>query len=293
MKIAFLACAETMPGSPTRRADAFEHDYQLGALRDGLAGSGAEVIDLDWRGPLEAFAGFDLALLGTPWDYTEHRDEFLIRIEALEAQGIKVCNSSQVVRWNSDKFYLEQLAELGAPSIPTLWSDDPGEAEIRAAFAHFGTDRVVAKRRVGAGARGQESFKANDPALPGWRMGQAGMIQPFLPAIAQEGEYSFIFVDGSFSHALLKQTAPGDYRIQSLYGGKETAITPAPADLSAAAAIMALLPFADLLYARIDMVRGMDGRLAVIEAEVIEPYLYPQQGPEFGRMLASAVLARS
>lgn len=292
MKIAFLACAETMPGSPTRRADAFEHDYQLGALRDGLAGSRAEVVDLDWRAPFEAFAGFDLALLGTPWDYTEHRDEFLIRLEALEAQGIRVCNSSQVVRWNSDKFYLEALATLGAPSIPTLWSDDPGEAEIHAAFAHFGTDRVIAKRRVGAGARGQKSFTADDPALTGWRMGQPGMIQPFLPAIAAEGEYSFIFVDGTFSHALIKQAASGDYRIQSLYGGRETAIAPGPHDLAAAEAIMALLPFADLLYARIDMVRGLDGRLAVIEAEVIEPYLYPQQGPEFGRMLAKAVLAR-
>ena len=46
------------------------------------------------------------------------------------------------------------------------------------------------------------------------------------------------------------------------------------------------------LYARIDMVRGLDGVLAVIEAELIEPYLYPLQGPEFGTRLAKAVLAR-
>ena len=40
------------------------------------------------------------------------------------------------------------------------------------------------------------------------------------------------------------------------------------------------------------MVRGQDGTLALIEAELIEPYLYPLQGPEFGKRLAQAVLAR-
>jgi hypothetical protein len=54
---------------------------------------------------------------------------------------------------------------------------------------------------------------------------------------------------------------------------------------------MHTLPFAAApLYARIDMVRLADGRLAVMEAELIEPYLYPLQGPEFGAMLADAVL---
>jgi len=40
------------------------------------------------------------------------------------------------------------------------------------------------------------------------------------------------------------------------------------------------------------MVRLEDGALAVIEAELIEPYLYPEQGPEFGKRLADTLLAR-
>ena len=298
MKIAFLACAETLPGSPTRRADAFEHDYQIAALRAGfhalgLAESRVEVIDVDWRVPLEALTGFTLALLGTAWDYTDHAAAFLTRLEALEAAGVAVCNPAAVVRWNADKRYLEELALAGAVSIPTLWHDDPGEDAVNAAFDHFGTTRVIVKRRVGAGALGQFSFTPGDPALNGWQMGHAAMIQAFLPAIESEGEYSFVFVDGAFSHAILKQAAAGDYRIQSLYGGRETAITPSAADVATAAAIMAMLPFAQMpLYVRIDMVRGLDGVLALIEAELIEPYLYPLQGPEFGGRLAKAVLAR-
>ena len=298
MKIAFLACPETLPGSPNRRPDAFEHDHQIAALRAGFeelgaGSSGVEVIDLDWRAPLEQLAEFPLALLGTAWDYTDDPAEFLARLEALEAAGAAVCNPASVVRWNADKRYLEELAVAGAVSIPTLWHDNPGEDAVNAAFDHFDADRVIVKRRVGAGALGQFSFTRGDPALSGWQMGHAAMIQAFLPAIESEGEYSFVFVDGAFSHAILKQAACGDYRIQSLYGGRETAIMPSAADIATAAAIMAMLPFAQMpLYARIDMVRGLDGVLAVIEAELIEPYLYPLQGQELGGRLAKAVLAR-
>lgn len=291
-RIAFLACPATLPGSPTRRPDAFEHDLQVGALRDGLAGR-AEVLELDWRAPLEKLAQCQLAVLGTVWDYTDHPAEFLTRLEDLAAAGVHVCNPPEVVRWNADKGYLAELAKRGAPSIPTLWPDDPAEADIHAAFDHFGCDRVVVKRRVGAGAVGQFNFVRGDPALAGWRMGHAAMVQPFLPAIEQEGELSLIFIAGMFSHALWKRAVPGDYRIQSLYGGTEHAVTPDADDLAQAEAVIAMLPCeAPPLYARIDMVRGLDGRMALIEAELIEPYLYPRQGPQLGERLGEAILAR-
>ncbi len=291
LKIAFLACPDTLPGSPTRRPDAFEHDLLLGALRDGL-GDRAELTDIDWRAPLDVLAGFDLAYLGTPWDYTEAKDEFLARLDALEAAGVVVANPAEVIRWNADKLYLRELETRGCPSIATLWPEAPGPADIHAAFDHFGCDRVVVKRRVGAGAIGQDSFHRSDAAIDAWQMDQPAMIQPFLPAIQSEGELSFIFIGGALSHALIKRAAAGDYRIQSLYGGSEVPLDPAPADREAAEAVMAMLPFSEPpAYARIDMVRLEDGMLAVIEAELIEPYLYPEQGPEFGRKLADALLA--
>lgn len=292
MNIAFLACPETLPGSPSRRPDAFEHDLQLAALQDGL-GARAQVTAIDWHAPLESLTGFDLAILGTPWDYTEAKEEFIARLEALEAADVVVANPSTVVRWNADKLYLRELEARGAVSIPTLWPEAPDARDVIAAFDQFGTNRVVVKRRVGAGAIGQNSFTRGDPRLSGWSMDQPAMVQPFLPAIQREGELSFIFVNGQFSHALIKRASAGDYRIQSLYGGTEVPLDPCPADRAAAARIMAMLPFEQSpLYARIDMVRLDGGALAVIEAELIEPYLYPQQGPGFGAMLAEGMLAR-
>ena len=289
-KIAFLACPTTLPGSPQRRADAFEHDLLFDALNAGLAGR-AELTAIDWRAPLEQLALFDIAYLGTPWDYTEAKDEFLGRLDALEAAGVRVFNPVAVIRWNADKLYLKELEERGAPSIPTLWPEAPNAADVTAAFTRFGTDRVVVKRRIGAGAIGQDSFTLASPPPADWRMDQPAMIQPFLPAIQSEGELSFIFVSGQLSHALIKRAAQGDYRIQSLYGGTEVPLNPAPADRAAAEAVMAMLPFTQPpLYARIDMVRLEGGQLAVIEAELIEPYLYPEQGPTFGERLADAML---
>ena len=290
MKIAFLACPATLPGSPSRRPDAFEHDLLFAALDAGLAGR-AELTSIDWQAPLDKLTGFDVAYLGTPWDYTEHKDAFLTRLDALEAAGVKVCNSAEIVRWNADKLYLRELAARGATSIPTLWPEAPSPVDLHAAFDHFGCERIVVKRRVGAGALGQDSFTRGDAAIDHWRMDQPAMIQPFLPAIQREGELSFIFVGGQFSHALIKRAAGQDYRIQSLYGGTEVPLNPSTLDRAAAEGIMAMLPFAaPPSYARIDMVRLDSGALAVIEAELIEPYLYPEQGPDFGAMLAAGVL---
>ncbi|WP_298190809.1 hypothetical protein [Novosphingobium sp.] len=286
MNIAFLACSTTLPGAPDRRADAFEHDQQMAALVAALR-PGEQVSDIDWQAPLDAFAGFDAVLIGTPWDYWDNREAFLAKLDAIAALGVLVCNAPDVVRWNIDKGYLGELGARGVATIPTLLLDNPGRDEIIAAFDHFGCDRVIAKRRVGAGADGQFDFMRERPPAADWRMGHAALVQPFLPGIIEEGEHSLIFIDGAFSHGLIKRPAPGDYRVQSLYGGWDTAVTPAAADLAAAQAVIAGLPFPAPLYARIDLVRGPEGGLLLMEAELIEPFLYPLQGPELGpRLLA-------
>ena len=295
-RIAFLACAETLPpNGPNpgpRRGDAFEHDLEIAALRPAFEAKGMDLVEIDWRAPIEDFAGFDLALLGTAWDYQDHPEAFLARLDALADSGIAVCNGPEIVRWNADKGYLRELAERGVPTIPTRWHDDAGRDRIVAAMDDFATDRVVVKRRVGAGALGQHSFSRDTLPDSEWRMGHDCLIQPFLSSVVEEGEFTFVFIDGRFSHGVLKRAAKGDYRIQSLYGGVESVYTPSENDLASAEAVIAALPFSDALYARIDMARLPSGALAVMEAELIEPYLYPEQGPDLGERLAEAVRAR-
>lgn len=290
--IAFLGCAETLPGPGPRRGDAFEHDLEVAALRPAFAAAGLELVELDWRAPVEAFEGIALALLGTAWDYQDHAEQFLARLEALDAAGVAVCNPPGVVRWNADKRYLRDLAQQGAPIVATMWLEDAGRAEIEAAMEKLGADDVVIKRQVGAGGIGQHRFTRETLPEATWQMGRPAMVQPFLPSILEEGEYTFVFIDGAFSHGVRKRAGKGEYRIQSLFGGYEEAWLPSPSDRKTAENVVATLPFTDLLYCRIDMVRLPSGELAVMEAEAIEPYLYPEQGPHLGERLANAIVKR-
>ena len=291
-RIGFLACADTLPGDGPRRGDAFEHDLEIAALRPAFEDAGLDLLEIDWRAPLEAFDGLALVLLGTAWDYQDHPEEFLARLDALQARGIAVCNPPEIVQWNAGKGYLRELEEAGAMIIPTEWHEDIGRAGLLAAMDRFNTDRVVVKRQVGAGGLGQHSFTRAALPADDWAMGRPCMIQPFLPSVVAEGEYTFLFIDGAFSHGVLKRAAQGEYRIQSLYGGYECDYAPSPADLATAQAVVAALPFPAPLYCRIDMARLPSGELAVMEAEMIEPYLYPVQGHDLGPRLAAAIFAR-
>ena len=286
-KIAYLASRVTLPGSPIRRTDAFEHDNMMDALRGPFEARGYRVEDVAWDNREADWSAFEAAIIGTTWDYWDRLDEFLTALERIEGQT-RLFNGSALVRWNSRKTYLRELEAKGARLIATLWLDDCSEAAAKAAFDTLGADDVVFKRQVGAGAKDQHRVKRGEP-VPA--MAHAMMAQPFLPMIQTEGELSFIFIDGYFCHALIKRAQPGDYRIQSTYGGREEKTDPSAEDLAAARAIIGTLDEPPL-YGRVDMLRGADGGLLLMELEVIEPYLYPIEGPELGERLAAGVVRR-
>lgn len=284
MKIAYLASKATLPGSPTRRSDAFEHDRMMDALRGPFVEKQMQVIDVDWADPHQDWTEFAAVIVGTTWDYWDHHDTFLETLKRIET-STRLFNSAALVQWNSHKGYLRSLEAKGARLIPTLWIDQVDAANAADAFAQLGSEDLVFKRQVGAGADGQYRLSPTS-ALPD--MPHPMMVQPFLSRIQEEGEFSFIFIDGRFSHALLKTAKSGDYRIQSTYGGQETPITPDQADLADAEAVLKFLDETPL-YARVDMLRGDDGRLLLMELELIEPYLYPLEGPDLGPMMADAI----
>ncbi|MGA1343104.1 MAG: ATP-grasp domain-containing protein [Hyphomonas sp.] len=286
-KIAYLASRVTLPGSPIRRTDAFEHDYMMDALRGPFAARGMRIDDIAWDDPKAAWAGYDAVIIGTTWDYWDRLEEFLAALEQIEDQT-RLFNRSALVRWNARKTYLRELETRGAKLIPTVWLDVADEAAAKAAFDTLQADDLVFKRQVGAGAKDQHRVKRGEPLSS---MPQPMMAQPFLPMIQTEGELSFVFIDGEFCHALIKRAQPGDYRIQSTYGGREEKISPSSKDLSAAREIIGMLDEVPL-YGRVDMLRGQDGGLLLMELEVIEPYLYPVEGPELGERMAAGLARR-
>jgi glutathione synthase/RimK-type ligase-like ATP-grasp enzyme len=290
-QIALLISGNLADDAPDRRADAHLYDLQLDVLGKGFAPHGMTIQPIRWMHPDADWRSFGAVLVHCAWDYQDRHEDFLAQLDHIAGLGVPVFNDPALVRWNIRKTYLRDFEDKGVAVIPTLWPEHPVAADLHDAFARFGADDVVLKRQVGGGARAQVRYRKADAPQSGSIMDRPGMIQPFIPSIATEGEFSFLFVDGEFSHALVKRAKSGDYRIQEAYGGTSMRIDPAPVDRAAAQAVLDALD-APPLYARVDMVRGDDGRLLLMELEVIEPYLFPKDGPGIGAMLGKAVKKR-
>lgn len=287
MRIAYLACGLTLPDSPERRADAFEHDQMMDCLGAAFAAHRDTVDAVAWDDENADWSRFDAVLIGSTWDYQDSLDSFLERLAEIESQT-QLFNGSEIVQWNCRKTYLKSLDSRGIKTVPTIWLDRATDITIAEAFDALGCDDLVIKRQVGANAEGQFRLKRGEP-IP--NMPKPMMAQPFLPAIQSEGEMSLIFIDGIFSHGLVKSAAEGDYRIQSSYGGRERRCEPSVADIATASRTLEALDETPL-YARVDMVRGADGNMLLMELELVEPFLYPLQSDGLGERIYDALARR-
>jgi hypothetical protein len=232
------------------------------------------------------FGALDLVLPLLVWGYHRALPRWEAQIARWSASGVALRNPPSVLRWNADKAYLGRLAQRGAPVAPTIYAETLTPELLEEAARRFGTDRLVAKPRVSAGAWQTIRWSPGQP-LAGAPDG-AAMIQPYLPRIETEGEVSLIFLAGQFSHAIRKRPQPGDFRVQPEYDGIITAHQPAPDERAAAEAILAEIE-EDLLYARVDLVRDLAGRPVLMELELVEPDLYLRFDPQAGKRFARAV----
>ncbi len=298
MKIALLVSSNMIPGADNARDDIHEYDEELGSLIPAFAAHGMTLEPLLWDSADTVADDYAAMLPLMVWDYFEGNEaRFLDVMERVSAKTA-LFNPVETLRWNSDKSYLERLAAKGAPTIPTLRVDAVTEAVADAAFARFGTDRIVIKPQVGGGAWRQALHSKGEPFPAADQLPPAeALIQPFLPSVQSEGEYTFLYFDGQFSHACVKNAVPGDYRIQSIYGGTETTYQPSAEERAVAQAVIDTLDEVPL-YARVDLLRGLGGKLALIEIEMIEPYLYLPHAEMLGGLnrgamrLAGALKAR-
>ncbi len=287
-RIAFLISSNMVAGAPGARDDVFELGLELDALAPACSARRMSLEPVIWNDPTAYWAAYAAAVVGPTWDYFDDSEAFLAAMNALAERG-PLFNPARVLAWNLDKSYLADLERDGAAVIPTIWADAATEAAVADAFDAFETDRVVIKPRVGGGAWRLAQIRRGEALPPAERLPQAGcLIQPYLPSIESRGEISLLFYDGVFSHAVRKVPKSGDFRVQSLYGAREEAYQPQPDEIAAATTALEAVG-ERLLYARVDVVTGLDGEPAVIELELIEPYHYPEQGPMCGHHFAAAL----
>jgi glutathione synthase/RimK-type ligase-like ATP-grasp enzyme len=253
-------------------------------MRRPLEAAGLQVTGQVWT---EATPDADLILPLLAWGYHFEPQRWRATVDGLEAAGARLMNPPSVLRWNADKSYLERLGRLGAPVAPSIAVEALSEAALAEARDAFGTGRLVVKPRISAAGHRTVRLEPGQAAGEELPEGPA-LIQPYLPAVEDEGELSLFYFGGRFSHAVAKVAKEGDFRVQVQFGGRSAPAEPDPAALTTAEAVLAAVE-EPLLYARIDLIRDLHGRWALMEAELIEPDLFLQCAADAGAAFAEAV----
>ncbi|HEY4210119.1 MAG TPA: hypothetical protein VGM84_01450 [Steroidobacteraceae bacterium] len=282
-------------------------------LQAAFRAVGAHVAVVDWDDPEVDWTRFDLALLRSTWDYTDRLPEFLSWVERV-AGRTRMANPAAIVRWNTDKHYLAELARKGVATVPSTFvepGEDAGASLDRFISGLVATEWVV-KPSVGAGSRDTNRYKrsARDAAVAHAQRllaaGRSVLLQPYLERVDEHGETAMIFFGGRFSHAIRKgpllppgpqpgvscaaTELPGTPANGLFIPEDITPRQPSDAELHLAAEVLSALPFPAPLYARVDLIQDDHGAPALLELELTEPSLFFTHAPGSALRFAKAVL---
>lgn len=247
---------------------------------------------VSWRDTSVNWNDFEAVVIRTPWDYQEAPDEFLNALDKVERSSARLENSLSVVEWNLDKSYLRELESKGFRIVPTIWvNGDVSAKSFECWQGNLGSDELIIKPTISATAKDTFRLSSFGETLTTVFRGRSFMVQPFMPAIVEEGEFSLFYFDGEYSHTILKSPKTGDFRVQEEHGGLINAVEPEPAMLETARSINEILESRPL-YSRIDLVRCDDRGFALMELELIEPALYFRMDAKSPERFAKAFARR-
>lgn len=249
-----------------------------------------------WDEPTVDWRADDVLLFRSCWDYYLKAPKFLRWLDRIEGLGARTLNPLPLIRENLDKSYLLKLEHAGVPTAPTVLveqtaDDAPSLADL---LQKRGWNDAVVKPTISAGAYRTWRASAAEAAKKNGQKKferllrkQSVLVQPFLPEIQAEGEWSLVFFNREFSHCVLKKTAPGEFRIHEKFGGSVQAATPSEALVHAARQALDTVEY-ELLYARADFAVSA-GQPFLLELELFEPALYLKHEPSAAGRLRTAI----
>ncbi len=257
-----------------------------------LAALGVRATPLVWTVADASYDRFSAVVVQSTWD--SHLDPLTFMTWARRVQARTVLfNPVDMIEWNLDKRYLQELERKGIPITPTLWVTSGSSIDLRREVTERGWTRFVIKPVVSAGATETHIFDLAAMDLAQTTLDRLTarvdlMVQPYLLAFETEGERSYVFFDGVFSHAVRRPPT-----LKSAARGFEDshAMEPIGAELELSRQVLANLSETPV-YARVDLATNNDGVARLQELELIEPCLFTSLSPGAQRRYARAIAAR-
>lgn len=277
---------------------------------EALAAEGFEVSRVAWCDKTMDWNQVDAALFRTTWDYFDRWSEFSTWLEKT-APRTHMFNAPDILSWNLDKHYLRDLGHQNADVVPTEFADCGDGRSLLSIAQSCGWNEVVIKPAIAGAAKDTYRIHVGNGAMfPASSRGfeslwtslveqQDMLVQPFLPGVVNSGELSLIWMDGSVTHAVSKHAKTGDFRVQDDHGGS-VRTHPIQSDerdfanqvMQACLAHCQQQGWPKPLYARVDMVRDLEGDWALSELEMVEPELWFRHHPPAAQTLAKALSRR-
>lgn len=290
--VGFVTCSNLSQYFPSKENPLLTHDDYL--AYQYLKKKGYKVSPHIWTESIENLKNknYDILLVRSPWDYSEsaeNRQKFVAWLEALKDLDLKVVNPVDLMLWNLDKHYLADMAKVGCQVVPSNFVEPGKICDLLKVWDDLGS--FVVKPCISAAARDTYRFLTKE-SIVGFQKtfnelskNRSFMVQPYLSSVEESGEWSLIFLNGQYSHSLLKKPKKGNWLVQDELGGSVHWLEPPEEVVEAAERAFALIEKAYSLdpkreklsgpvgYARVDIiVHGSQCYLS--ELEMIEPELF-------------------
>jgi glutathione synthase/RimK-type ligase-like ATP-grasp enzyme len=246
-------------------------------LLDFLKSQGYVITKEIWNDEEVKWEEYDLVILKSPWDYFDLIEDFYNWLTKLENKSVRLLNPINIIKWNADKHYLQEIEKAGLKVTPSIFIAKGNPINLVSYFELFKTNQLIIKPCVSGGSKNTFKVTATNvdeiiTILAELIKNEDFIVQPFLKEIEEQGEWSFLFFNGKFSHAVLKKAKKGDFRVQATFGGTVYHQT-APSNYLNSAQLYVNQFAKDCLYARVDGTI-INGEFYLMELELIEPFLF-------------------
>ena len=220
--------------------------YEDGLVKQALIHIGLKAEIVSWDDPHFNWSLTRSIVFRSTWDYFKRFEEFSKWLKTVSEQTI-LFNSKDIIHWNIDKHYLQELSDKGINIAVTHFIERGEHITLKALHEKLAWTETVLKPCVSGTARhtyrlNRSNIESHEIFFQQLIAEESMMLSPFQYDIVQTGERFLVLLNGVYTHAVLKMAKPGDFRVQDSFGGSVHAYEPTQLEVKFAQLVVNACP---------------------------------------------------